>query len=68
MKSATNKKIIIGVINEADVVLGEITEFLKTGINDVYNTKAKDGRQILIPALKKVVTEINIEDGFKKIF
>ena len=46
---------IIGlqVINQDDVVLGEITEILKTGSNDVYITKAKDGRQILIPALKK---------------
>ena len=61
---------IIGlqVINQDDVVLGEITEILKTGSNDVYITKAKDGRQILIPALKKkVVTEINIEDGFMKV-
>ena len=60
---------IIGlqVINQDDVVLGEITEILKTGSNDVYITKAKDGRQILIPALKKVVTEINVEDGFMKV-
>jgi len=60
---------IIGlqVINQDDVVLGEITEILKTGSNDVYITKAKDGRQILIPALKKVVIEINIEDGFMKV-
>ena len=50
-----------------DVVLGKITEILKTGSNDVYITKAKDDRQILIPALKKVVTEINVEDGFMKV-
>ena len=60
---------IIGlqVINQDDVVLGEITEILKTGSNDVYITKVKDGRQILIPALKKVVTKINIEEGFMKV-
>ena len=55
------------VINQDDVVLGEITDILKTGSNDVYITKAKDGRQILIPALKKVVTEINIQDGYMKV-
>lgn len=60
---------IIGlqVINENEEVLGEITEILKTGSNDVYVTKTKDGRQLLIPALKKVVTEINISEGFIKV-
>ena len=60
---------IIGlrVINQDGAELGEITDILKTGSNDVYITKAADGRQILIPALKKVVTEINIEDGYMKV-
>lgn len=60
---------IIGlqVINQDNEILGEITEILKTGSNDVYITKAKDGRQILLPALKKVVTEINLEEGFMRV-
>lgn len=60
---------IIGlqVINQDDEILGEIIEILKTGSNDVYITKAKDGRQILLPALKKVVTEINLEEGFMRV-
>ena len=60
---------IIGlkVINQDDVVLGEIIEILKTGSNDVYITKTPEGKQLLIPALKKVVTEINIEDDFMKV-
>lgn len=60
---------IIGlkVINQDDVVLGEIIEILKTGSNDVYITKTPEGKQLLIPALKKVVTEINIEEGFMKV-
>lgn len=57
----------LSVINQDDIVLGEITDILKTGSNDVYITKAKDGRQILIPALKKVVTEINIQNGYMKV-
>lgn len=60
---------IIGlkVINQDDAVLGEIIEILKTGSNDVYITKTPEGKQLLIPALKKVVTEINIEEGFMKV-
>lgn len=60
---------IIGldVINQDGITLGQITEILKTGSNDVYITKAENGRQILIPALKKVVTEINLDEGFMKV-
>lgn len=57
----------LAVIDQDGKTLGEITEILKTGSNDVYVTQAKDGKQILIPALKKVVTEINIAEGYMKI-
>ncbi len=55
------------VINQENTVLGEICEILKTGSNDVYVTKTKEGKQLLIPALKKVVTEINLDKGFMKV-
>ena len=42
-------------------VLGTITEVLRTGANDVYQVRADDGRELLIPALKSVVKEINLE-------
>lgn len=45
-------------------VHGEITQVLKTGSNDVYVAKDEDGRELLIPALKSVVREIRIDDGF----
>ena len=42
--------------------LGEITDVLDTGANDVY--VVKDGaREILIPAIEDVVKEINLERG-----
>ena len=43
-----------------DNKLGVVTEVLKTGSNDVFVTKAEDGREILIPALKRVVKKIDI--------
>ena len=42
-------------------VLGTITEVLRTGANDVYQVRAEDGRELVIPALKSVVKEINLE-------
>lgn len=42
--------------------LGEIVDVISTGSNDVYVTRMDD-REILIPALKTVVMDINIEEG-----
>ena len=58
---------IIGleVIDDKGSKLGKITEVLKTGSNDVYVVEGK--KQILVPALKKVVKEIHLVDGFMKV-
>ncbi|MBO6305676.1 MAG: 16S rRNA processing protein RimM [Selenomonadaceae bacterium] len=40
--------------------LGEVVNVLKTGSNDVYEAKNEDGKELLIPALKKVVKEIDV--------
>ena len=53
------------VIDDKGSKLGKITEVLKTGSNDVYVVEGK--KQILVPALKKVVKEINLVDGFMKV-
>jgi len=39
---------------------------LKTGSNDVFQIETSDGNEFLIPALKSVVSDINIAE--KKIF
>ena len=44
--------------------LGFVTEVLKTGSNDVYVVSRKgQAKQILVPALKAVVKEINVPEG-----
>lgn len=55
---------IIGldVYNEKNESIGKIEQILKTGSNDVYVANHA-GKQTLIPALKKVVTNIDIEVG-----
>lgn len=45
-----------------DNKLSTVTEVLKTGSNDVIVTKNEDGREILIPALKRIVKKIDIEN------
>ena len=56
---------IIGCeVFDGDKNIGTVTEVLKTGSNDVFLVQGD--REILIPALKKIVKEINVAD--KKIF
>ena len=52
------------VFDENDQLLGQITEILKTGSNDVYIVGKKgSAAQVLIPALKKVVTRISLAEN-----
>ena len=58
---------IIGCeVFDGDKKIGVVTEVLKTGSNDVFQIEDADGKEILIPALKSVVRDINIAE--KKIF
>ncbi len=43
--------------------LGTVENVLRTGSNDVYAVRTPDGRELLIPALKRVVKEIDIRGG-----
>ena len=56
---------IIGlqVFDENGEDLGTVENVLKTGSNDVYAVKNAAGHELLIPALKKVVTAIDIPGG-----
>ena len=43
--------------------LGPIVEIIETGSNDVYVIKGQDGKQLLIPAIKAVVKQIDLIRG-----
>lgn len=47
---------------EEDKNLGELTDVIVTGSNDVYVVKPKTGKEILVPALKNVVLSVNINE------
>lgn len=40
--------------------IGPIVDIIPTGSNDVYVIKAADGRQILIPAIKDVIKQVDL--------
>lgn len=43
--------------------LGVLTDVLQTGANDVYVIQTADGEEILLPAIKECIKEVNVEDG-----
>jgi 16S rRNA processing protein RimM len=51
----------LDVYTVAEEKLGRVKQVLKTGANDVYVVKPPAGADILVPALKQVVKEINLE-------
>lgn len=57
----------LNVSDENGKSLGAVSEILETGANDVYVVKNAAGREILLPALKEVLLEINLEQQSMKV-
>ncbi len=49
------------VYDDADQQLGVVTDVLQTGANDVYAVRMTDGRELLLPAIKECVLNIDME-------
>ena len=60
---------IIGlqVFAESGEGLGQISEIIETGANDVYLVKQQSGGEILIPAIEDVILEVDLENGRMKV-
>ncbi len=46
-----------------DTPLGELTDVLQTGANDVYEVTLADGRQVLIPAIHDCILHVDVKNG-----
>ena len=53
--------------NEDGEDIGVLREVMETGANDVYIIDLNDGRELLLPAIKQCVLEVDVEAGFMKI-
>lgn len=50
------------VIDTVGAEIGELKDVISTGSNDVYVVAAAEGKELLVPALKQHVKEINPEE------
>jgi 16S rRNA processing protein RimM len=57
----------MNVYAESGEPIGQLTEVLGTGSNDVYVIKRADGTELLLPAIESVVKEIDVEKRVMKV-
>lgn len=55
------------VRNEDDTEIGRLEDVMETGANDVYVICLDDGRELLLPAIKQCVLDVDVAGGFIKI-
>lgn len=55
------------VKNEDGTEIGVLKDVLETGANDVYVITLQDGRELLLPAIRECVLEVDVEAGFVRI-
>ena len=40
---------------------------LETGANDVYEVKLENGKDVLIPAIRQCILDVDVENGVMKV-
>ena len=49
------------VYTEDEAYLGELTEVITTGANDVYTVRMENGKDVLIPAIAQCILDVDVE-------
>ena len=55
------------VVNEEAAVLGRVKDVLETGANDVYVVELTGGKELLLPAIKDCILNVDLEGGRMKV-
>lgn len=55
------------VSDERYGVLGKLDSVLHTGANDVYSVRKTDGGELLIPAIRSCILEVDVENKAMKV-
>lgn len=55
------------VRNEDGAEIGTLRDVMETGANDVYVISLSDGRELLLPAIRQCVLEVDLEAGFVRV-
>ena len=55
------------VVDEEERQLGKITDVITTGANDVYVVKDDNGKEILFPAIKECILNVDLINNVMKV-
>lgn len=51
------------VVTDEQMEFGTLTDVIKTGANDVYVVTTQEGKEVLFPAIKECVLDVNLDQG-----
>lgn len=57
----------IKVENEDQSFSGILSDVIETGANDVYVIKTPEGKEVLIPAIKECILQVDVEGGSMQV-
>ena len=52
----------LSVITDEGEELGMLKDVLQTGANDVYVVERKNGKEVLLPAIKQCILDVNLDE------
>jgi len=55
------------VFDDEKQTFGVVTDVIQTGANDVYVIGRENGEEVLIPAIKDCILEVNVAEGYMNI-
>ncbi|MBR6451187.1 MAG: 16S rRNA processing protein RimM [Lachnospiraceae bacterium] len=55
------------VVDENETQVGELTQVLETGANDVYVIKKADGSELLLPAIRQCILKVDVEGSLMHV-
>ena len=50
------------VVTDEGQVLGCLTEVMETGANDVYVVETEDGKELLLPAIRDCILDVDLDE------
>lgn len=57
----------MSVVAEDGTVLGTLADVMPTGANDVYVVRTENGKELLIPAIKECILNVDVEEQAMRI-
>ena len=55
------------VLDEEEKQIGTLKDVMETGANDVYVIEMTDGKELLLPAIKQCILNVDVEGGSIKV-